>query len=199
MSLEIWLASGKTVIIGGKDFVMMPFPLGRLRSVMDGLQKEVEQTLRESAKKQDAGSFDPFEFIAEVLRRIDAVKVVYNILSEPRDPFSGEKVNPNLDSEFIEIYLDLPTLRKLIVTFVEVNELEETLKNLQSLPGIKALLDSTATIFGVGLLSTLQPSMGSVPSRSDDSPSLKSMPTSEPLMPKPPDLPEGKTEVRPEQ
>lgn len=199
MSLDVWLSTGKTVSIGGKEFVMMPFPLGRLRSVMDGLQKEVEQTLRESAKKQDVGSFDPFEFIAEVLRRIDAVKVVYNILSEPKDPFSGEKVNPDLDPEFIETYLDLPTLRKLIVTFVEINELEETLKNLQSLPGIKALLDSTATIFGVGLLSTLQPNMGSVPSRSDGSPSLKSMPISEPSTPKPPDSPEEKVEAPPEQ
>lgn len=199
MSLEIWLASGKTVTIGGKEFTMMPFPLGRLRSIMDGFQKEVEQTLQESAKKQDAGSFDPFKFIAEVLRRIDAVKVVHNILAEPKDPFSGEKVNPDLNVEFIETYLDLPTLRKLIVTFVEVNELEETLKNLQSLPGIKALLDSTATIFGVGLLSTLQPNTGSVPSRSDDSPSLKSMPISEPSMPELPDSPEEKVETLPEQ
>jgi len=199
MSLDVWLSTGKKVSIGGKEFVVMPFPLGRLRSVMDGLQKEVEQTLRESAKKQDTGSFDPFEFIAEVLKRIDAVKVVYNILAEPKDPFTNEVVNKDLSREFIDAYLDLPTLRKFIVTFVEVNELEETLKNLQSLPGIKALLDSTATIFGVGLLSTLQPNTGSVPSRSDGSPSLKSMPISEPSTPKPPDSPEGPVEVPPEQ
>ena len=178
MSIETWLATGKKAPLGPMDVYVMPLPLDKLREIAVVLQEKVHEELVTILKKQQEAP-DAFMFIGEVLGKIDAVDIVYSLLSEPAYP-DGKAVNKDLTRDHVKRYLDAPTIRGLFNVFVEVNELEELIKNLQSLPWASHLWEALTMTFGISLSNFLLPNMGLLPGKLESSLSHKSTGTSEP-------------------
>jgi len=174
-SMKFWLELGEEVAVGNRKLRLMPLPLSRLRRLADSLDETVQNKIKQIAKAGETP--DLWGFIASLLRSVDAVGACHSLFSSPIDPDTGKPVNPDLTREFFEEYLDTPTLRRIVRAFIKVNELEETVKNLSDLPGMQKILEALVTTFGLASLKSLQQSMDSVPSRSGDSPSPRSIST----------------------
>jgi hypothetical protein len=179
MPLEVWLESGQDVFIGGRKFVLVPVPFSRLRNVAQGIEEHVRKEYQ-SLLKTPSENVDLPGFIQGVVKTIDFVDVVYHLLADPKNPEDGSPVNVDVKKEFIDDYLDTPTLRRFIQKFIQVNDLEETLKNLCGLPGVKQAVEGLMATFGLALLNSLRTSTGSPLDRSQPSPFRKSTGTSQP-------------------
>jgi len=175
MSLDIWLSTGEEVSVGGKNLIMRPLPLSKLRKISAWLREaateEVMGVIRE--QKKDA---NPFRMAASLMSKINMTDLCMELFATPKD-LEGELVNPGLTREFFEEHVDLPTARRVIGTFIKVNELEETLKNLQSLPVVRQIMEALTLTFGQPFLSSLQRSTDLLPGRSAGSPSPRSTDT----------------------
>jgi len=167
-ALDVWLGLGKKVQVGGKEFVLMPLPLSRLRKIGDWLQNATLDEVKDVVREAKATS-DPWKSVAAILKRIDIHDVVFHLFADPKDT-EGTQVNPEITKEFLEEYLDTPTVRRIFKAFIEVNELEETIKNLSDLPGARRLMEALTITFGLPFLNSLQQSMGFDPNRSESSP-----------------------------
>lgn len=175
--LQDWLETGKPVKIGGREFILVPVPFSRLKNVAKRVEDRVSTEYREILRKP-AEKVDLPGFIQGFVKTIDFVDLIYHLLADPKNPEDGTPVNAEVSKEFIDNYLDTPTLRRFILTFIQVNELEETLKNLCGLPGVKEAVEGLMATFGLALLNSLRTSTVSPLDRSQPSPFPKSTDTS---------------------
>lgn len=180
MSLETWINQGRKVSVGGKELVMMPLPVVRLFRVLNWLENNANEVVRDTFRDAEPGKIpSPMSLVTRVFGKVDMTQLVFDILSIPKDPDTGESINKGLTKEFIEDYLDIPTAHKLVQVFVEINDVPGIIKNLQSLPVIKKLTEAASLTFGIPYLNSLHQSTVSTPSASEGSHSHKSMDTSE--------------------
>jgi len=174
MSLEIWLARGREVRIGGRKLRLMPLPLSRLHVVGNWLNENCREVVRDLIATQTTQTPDPFAMITQVLLRVDVAEVAYQLFSTSKDPETGKPINEGLTKEFFEEYLDVPAAHELFKIFIEVNEVPDLLKNLQRLPMVQALTEISMTTLGLPYLSSLRLSTASTQRKSEGSQSLKS-------------------------
>lgn len=180
MSLDVWLRKGRKVVIGGKEMHMMPLPLVRLYDVGKWLEDNAGTVIREAIQNSGDQVPNPISLIATVLLRVDVSSVALTVFSEPENPDTGEKVNKNLTKEFFDKYLDIPTAQEMFQTFIELNDLEKLIKNLQSLPAIKKLMEASSLAFGIPFLNSLRQSTDLSQSGSEGSRFPKSIVTTRP-------------------
>lgn len=157
---------------------MMPLPLSRLRKIQAAIEEKVYERTRDMVADQEKTP-DLMRFIADILKSLDFIDICYRVFADIKDPDTHESVNKDLTKEFFEEYLDTPTLRRCVMTFVEVNELEEVVRNFRLLPGVDKLIEILTTTFGMTLLSSLPLSTSSALGRSQSSPSPSSSDTSQ--------------------
>ena len=181
MSLKVWLESCGKVEIGGKEVHIAPLPISRLRKVAEYLGEKTEAKFVDLIRSQQLNP-NAMRFVSELLSSLDVSEIVYNLLTTSKDPDTGETINGWLTKDWLEEYLDAPAVKRIYIEFVKINELEEILKNLQSLPVARRLLENLTSTFGIALLSSLQPNMDSTPLPSVDSQYHRSMDTSEPTI-----------------
>jgi hypothetical protein len=179
MSLDVWLSRGKKVNIGGRDLIMMPLPLSKLVAIGNWLEETcndvVADILGEIRKGKEAPN--PLALVTKVLLRIDMSQTALIIFESPKDPLTRSPVNKDLTREFFEEYLDIPTSKDLFLKFIEINQIEDLIKNLQSLPMAKKLIEIWTLTFGIPYLSSLQQSMVSPQDKLEGSLSHKSTDT----------------------
>jgi hypothetical protein len=176
MSLEVWLQRGRKVEVGGRELYMMPLPLTQLFSVGKWLEENSGDVLQETIKNTEPGKVpNPLVLVTRVLMKVDMSEVALKIFSYPRNPDTKECLNGELTKDFFDEYLDIPTAHRLFNDFIALNQLEELLKNLQSLPVIKKLMEAASLTFGIPYLSSLQQSTDSTPNGLEGSHSHKSM------------------------
>lgn len=173
-SLDVWIQKGKKVTIGGRELIMMPLPLTRLFKVVNWLEENSNEVIKEAVKAESKEIPNPMVLIVRVINKIDLSAVALEVFSFPKDPDTGEPLNKGLTREFFETYLDIPTAHTLVKTFGQLNEVEELIKNLRSLPIVKGVLELTSPIFGIPFLNSLHQSISSPQSKPEGSPSLKS-------------------------
>lgn len=183
MSLDVWLKRGKRVTVGGRELIMMPLPLRRLYGLGSWLEENSSEVIKEIIASGSAAP-NPLAMVARVLARVNVSEVCYLIFSIPRDPDTGEQINKNISVEFFDEYLDVPVAQELFKQFIELNELENLIKNLQSLPVVKKLMEASSLAFGIPFLNSLQLSTASSQNKPEGSQFLKStdsstQPTSE--------------------
>ena len=179
MSLEVWLSTGEKVTVGGRELHLMPLSLSRLRKYGEILQNRTTPVYLETVIKGD--QLDAMALVGKIINDLEFLgDICYEMFSTFKDPDNGELLNQGLTREFFTEYLDPPSLRKIVVGVIKVNELEETVKNLFDLPGAKELMRALIPVFGLGLLNSSLQSTDSVPSRSGSSPSPSSTGTSPP-------------------
>lgn len=174
-ALELWLQKGKPINIGPKEFLLFPLPLteiGKVQGWIDGTTKDV---LLEAMKEEKTPS--PWGLIADVLKQVDVYELCLTVFGT-RHPETDEPINKGLTREYLEKYLDTPTTQKIILTFIEINELEEAIKNLQRLPMVGSLMEALKSTFGLPFLTHLATSTDSLPGTSEGSVSPKSSNTS---------------------
>ena len=181
MSLDLWLSRGKKVQVGGRELIMMPLPLVRLKQIGHWLEDNCDELVQEVRKEVRAGGSVPtaLSMVTRILLKVNVTEVIFGIFSLPRDPITKEQVNKDISVEFFEEYLDIPTSHAIYLAFVELNQLEKLVKNLQSLPIAKELMTAGMSTFGIPFLSSLQQSTGSPQKTSEGSPTHKSIDTSE--------------------
>lgn len=172
-SLDKWLERGKEVQIGPKTVTILPLPLATLIDCMDQFQITVGAALH-TLQSDDPEPFS--KLLVNTLRLFDTSELCLKLFSYFKD-FEGKPINQEIDKAFLDQWLDMPTVRQIIGKFIEVNELAETLKNLEGLPGVSQLLETLTTSIGIGFLNSLRQNMGSLPGRSEEQPSPKSMDT----------------------
>jgi hypothetical protein len=181
MSLDVWLKRGKTVNVGGRDLVMLPLPVTRLFKVMYWLEENANDVIRDTIQTTEPGKVpNPMVLVTRVLAKVDMSQVIFDVLIYPKNPDTKKPINEGLTKEFVEEYLDIPTANALVKAFVQLNEIEDIIKNLQSLPVVKKLMEAASLTFGIPYLSSLQQSTGSAQTQSEGSRSLKSTDTLEP-------------------
>jgi hypothetical protein len=175
MSLQKWLGKGKRVSIGGKEFLVMPLPLKTLYDVWDWLEQNCKDTIQEVLEEMKTSTTAPnaLELIGRVLRRVNLVDVAHHVLTITKNPETGKPLN-EVSKEFLMEYLDLPSSKEFAVVFVEVNQLEDMIKNLQRLPIAQKVMDLVQTTLGLPFLNLLQQNMDSLQQKSGSSPSNKS-------------------------
>lgn len=178
MSLEVWLQLGKPVTIGGKEMLVMPLPLPRLREAIVEFDKRIWEMFKEM-REDKVETPNLMQFIVDIINSFDTTELAYKLLTIPKNPETNRPVN-DVTKEFLDEYLDIPSMRKLMVTFVEVNEIEGLIKNLQSLPMLKKLMEAATTTYGVKFLNFLQQNTASNLGRSQNSLSPRSTDTSVP-------------------
>ena len=179
MSLEVWLSTGEKVTVGGRELHLMPLSLSRLRKYGEILQNRTTPVYLETVTKGD--QLDIMVLVGKVIKDLEFLgDMCFEMFSSFKDPDSGELLNQNLTREFFTEYLDPPSLRKIVVGVIKVNELEETIKNLFDLPGAREFMRALIPVFGLGLLNSSLQSTDSVPSRSEGSRSPSSTGTSPP-------------------
>jgi hypothetical protein len=159
--LELWLQQGREIRIGPKTFTLLPTPIAKLRGIQNWLDDTTKGVLLEALKEEDTPS--PWGLVANVLMQVDVYDLCVKIF-ERKHPETGEPINKELTREYLEEYLDTPATRQIILAFIEINELEEALKNLQSLPVVGSLMEALKTTFGLPFLKHLQTSTDSLPS-----------------------------------
>jgi hypothetical protein len=190
--LEIWLQQGKEIQVGPKTLLLLPTPLFKLRGVTRWLDDTTKGVLLEAMKTGDK-DLSPWGIMAGVVREVDVPELCVRIF-ERKNPQTGEPINSTwkpyvpwiprwgrwipLDKAFFEEYLDTPTARRIVLAFIEVNDLEEALKNLQSLPVVSNLMEVLKSTFGLPFLTYLAKSTGSSPGTSEGSAFPKSSSTS---------------------
>jgi len=175
--LDLWLELGRKVSIGGREFHLMPLPLSRLRKALAVIDDRIAGFVKDFVIETDKGEMNVLRLISDVMNSFDAGQVVYDVLTFCKDPDTGEPIN-KVTKEWLDDVLDIPTLRKVIVEFVEVNEVEDIIKKAQSLPMVSQLLDAMKMTYGLALLKSSRQSTDSAPVRSESSPSPKSTDTS---------------------
>jgi hypothetical protein len=178
-NIDVWLSRGKKVELGGRELTMMPLPLSKLRGVQAVLEEKIYERTHELVEDQKR-SPDAMQFIADILKSMDFVDMTYHILADPKRPDDSGPINPGLTKQFVEDYLDTPTLRKLVLTFIEVNELEEVVKGFMSLPGVTKLVEVLMTTFGTTFLASFSRNSISTAGRSQNSPIHSSQDTLQP-------------------
>src|SRR5579885_1669377 len=137
MALDVWLKRGKTVNVGGKDLYMMPLPIKKLFAIGYWIEENSKDVIQEAINNFEPGQqLNPLVLVVRVLSKIDVSHLAYQIFSIPKDPITKEQVNKDISVEFFEDYLDIPTAHLVAKTFIELNDVEEIIKNLQSLPEI---------------------------------------------------------------
>ncbi len=157
---------------------MMPLPLKRLYSVGGWLEKNANEVIRETiAGMKEKNPPNPITLVSRVLARVDVSQLLCDIFSMPKDPETGKQLNPDLTKGFFDEYLDVPTGHKLFLDFVEINDVEQLIKNLQSLPAVKRLMEAGSLAFGIPFLNTLQQNTDSAQMKSEGSPSPRSIDT----------------------
>jgi hypothetical protein len=155
-SIDVWLKRGKKVEIGGRDLYMMPLPLSKLIGVGTWLEESSNDVVSETLKNVEPGKVpNVMVLVAKVLNKVNVSQVAFEIFSLPKDPETRESVNKNLSKEFFDEYLDIPTANILVKTFVELNDIPEIIKNLQSLPVVKRLSEAASLTFGIPFLNSL--------------------------------------------
>src|SRR5271170_4508801 len=178
MSLEVWLASGQKVKIGGKEFMLTPLPLRHLVALGKWLEENCNDVVKGVIAQAKASTeMNPFGMVTEILLRVNLNDIIFMLLSKPKDPDTGEPIN-KITKEFVDDYLDTVSARSFIQAFITVNDLEELIKNLRRLPIIEKLMDAAMSTFGLPYLNSLQPNTDLTQSTSEGSPSLKSTATS---------------------
>ena len=180
MSLDKWLARGKPIMIGGREFLVMPLPLTRLHELGIWLETNCKEVVREFFADAKAEKPNPLVMVSKVLMRVDTAEVIHNLLITPKNPETREPIN-SVTLDFISEYLDVPSAHEFYTAFVEVNDLESLLKNLQRLPIVKNLMEAASLTFGIPFLSSLEQSTVSHQKRSEGLPSRKSTATSAPV------------------
>lgn len=179
MSLEVWLSTGEKVTIGGRELHLMPLSLSKLRKYGELLQNRTTPVYLETITKGE--QLDIMALVGKVINDLDFLgDMCFEMFSSFKDPDSGELLNKDLTREFFTEYLDPPSLKRIIVGVIKVNELEETIKNLFDLPGAKEIMRALVPVFGLGLLNSSLQSTDSVPSRSGSLRSPSSTGTSPP-------------------
>ena len=160
---------------------MMPLPLSRLYSIGTWLETNATDVIKETIAATRSGEVpNPMTLVARVLLRVDVSELVLNILTLPKNPETGKQINEGLTREFFDDYLDVPTAQDLFKQFIELNDLENLIKNLQSLPVVKKLMEASSLTFGIPFLSSLQQSTDSTQNKSEGSHSPKSTDSSTP-------------------
>lgn len=178
MSLEKWLARGRKITIGGREFTMMPLPLKRLHEVGIWLTENCNDVVQEVLSARELKAVNPMDMATKVLLRVNVSEIVFDLLSKPKNPDTGESINTGLTLEFIDEYLDPPTAQEFVTKFVEINELSNLVKNLRRLPVVQQLMDVASSTFGLPYLNSLLPNTDSTPTLSEGSHSPKSTVTS---------------------
>lgn len=177
MSLEVWLASGRKVTVGGRELLMMPLPIRRLHGLGNWLEESTKQILLEKLKTDEVVK-DPFVIVKEVLLKVDLSLLCMTIFD--RKDFDGNPLNERLTKDFFDEYLDTPTIQVIVKTFIEVNQVEDLIKNLSSLPVVRKVMEAMSLTFGLPFLNSLRPSTASPQNKSEGSLSRKSTDTSTP-------------------
>jgi len=156
MSLAIWLKVGQKVTVGGRELYMMPLPLRKLYGIGDWIEEQSKGVLSEVASDVSPGkSINPLVIISKVMTKIDVSELAVIIFNFPKDPDSGNLINPPTDKAFFDEYLDIPTAHQLFIKFIEMNQLEELVKNLRSLPVVKKLMEAASLTYGIPFLNSL--------------------------------------------
>lgn len=180
--LEVWLARGAKVTVGGRELILMPLPLSRLHSMAAWLEVNANDVVQEvlatmSTSKKNP---NPFEMVSKVLLRINVSEVVFELFCWPKNPETGELLNSSLTKEFFDDYLDVPTAHEIFQKLVQLNELGALLKNLQSLPVIKKLWEAATLTYGIPFLNSFQLSTDFPLNKQENSPFPKSTDMSQP-------------------
>jgi len=176
--LDIWLETGRKVRIGGRELWMVPLPLGRLKKALEAFDERTKGMIKDFVTEANQGKMDVVKFTMSVLNTYNSTDLVYEILMYGKDPDTGKPLNEDLTKEWIEDNLDIPSLRRLIVDFVEVNEIEEVLKKAADLPSVGIMIQAMTMTYGLGFLKSSQASTALDLGRSETSPSPKSTDTS---------------------
>lgn len=156
MSLEIWLKRGQKVTVGGRDLYLMPLPLQRLYGIGEWIEEQSKGVLNEAVAEIEPGkSINPLVIISKVMAKIDVSELAVIIFALPKDPETGKPINPPLTKEWCDSYIDIPTAHELFMKFIAMNQLEELIKNLRSLPVVKRLMEAADLTYGIPFLNSL--------------------------------------------
>ena len=182
MSLEVWMKKGTKITVGGRELILLPLPLSNLIAIGHWLEDNCNDVVQEIVVdlKKGEQAPNPFSLIAKVLLRVNVSQIALVMFDSPKDPLTKKKLNDGLTVEFFEEYLDIPTAHELFNKFVEINQLEDLIKNLSRLPLVKKLIEAGTLAYGIPFLNSLQPSTVSAPKESEGSLSHRSMDTSTP-------------------
>jgi hypothetical protein len=156
----------------------MPLPLRRLYGIGTWLEENAADVIHESVAS-GVQTPNPLSLVARILMRVNVSEMAYQVFSIPKDPDTGEHVNKGLTVEFFDEYLDVPTAQNLFNTFIELNEIENVIKNLQSLPVTRKLMEVSSYAFGIPFLNSLQQNTVSPQSKLEGSQSPRSMDSSQ--------------------
>jgi hypothetical protein len=178
MSLEKWLARGRKIMIGGKEFILMPLPLKRLYEVGVWLSENCNDVVQEVLASKNIKNINPMDMATKVLLRVDMSVIAYDLLIRAKNPETGKSINDGLTREFLDEYLDTVAAQEFVKTFVEINELPNLIKNLQRLPVVQELMEIASSTFGRPYLNSLLPNTDSTQTLSEGSRSPKSTDTS---------------------
>lgn len=174
-ALELWLQKGKPINIGPKEFILFPLPLTEFSKVQNWIDGTTKDVLLEALKDEKTPS--PWSLIADVLKQVDVYELCLSVFST-RHPETDETINKDLTREYLERYLDTPTIQKIILEFIKINDLEEAIKNLQRLPMVGSLMEALKSTFGLPFLTHLATSTDSPLGKSEGLASPKSSNTS---------------------
>jgi hypothetical protein len=177
--LQLWLARGRKISIGGRELLLMPLPLSRLADLGDWLEKNSNDVVQEAIAAMSTSDKvpNPLELITSVLLRIDTAAIAYEIFTAVKHPETGKSVNEDLTIQFFQDYLDVVVGKEVVLNFIEVNQLDDLIKNLSRLPTVKKLFEIVSTSIGLPYLNSLHQSMASTPSPSEGTHSPKSTDT----------------------
>ena len=160
----------------------MPLPLAKLISVIAWLEENANDVVLEVVKSGQPNNIpNPMVLITKVMSRVNFPEVVYDVFSYPKDPDTKEPINKKISKEFFEEYLDIPTAHHLVKEFAAINQVEELIKNFQSLPITKKAMEAVSIMFGIPYLNSLQQNTVSTQTPSEGSQSHKSTDTSKPI------------------
>lgn len=182
MSLDVWLKKGERIQVGARELILMPLPLSRLVEIGHWLEEncnEVVQDVIEELREGNAAP-NPLGLIAKVLLQVDTSAMALEIFGRVKKPGTKELLNKDLDLEFFNDYLDVPVAQEMVRKFIKVNQLEDLIKNLWSLPIVKKVIEAGTLVYGIPFLNSLQQNTGSAQTRSEGSLSPRSTDTSGP-------------------
>jgi len=169
--LDRWLSRGKKVVVGERELILMPLPLSALVDVGDWLEENCNEVVQEAIHLAEGG-VNPLSLVYRVILRADTAEICLRLFTRKKP--DGTLVNEGLTKEFFFDSLDVPTAHNIFNAFVEINEIDGLLKNLQSLPVVREVLTSMGSTFGLPFLNILQQSTGSTQKTSEGSQSHRS-------------------------
>lgn len=178
-ALDVWLKRGKKIEVGGKSLWMMPLPLSKLYPVFDWIEENATDVVNDFVKSAEPGKApNPLVLVTRVLSRVDLPSLAANIFSFPKNPDTNQPLNEVLTKEFFDDYLDIPTAQNLVQMFMDLNDLPNLIKNLQSLPVTQKVMEAASLTFGIPYLNSLLANTGLTQSKLEGSPSRKSIDSS---------------------